>query len=249
MPSRRMTNAHMPSRRMTHAHMPSRRMTHARLREHHTSRTRAVLTARVSWRVLACPWTLTPLAAPRLPPASHRYISLSGISLVLSDGPNEDEAAQGVSYAPTPSSSDRGGARHLPPRLEQRLRLQVRSIQVDNQLYNTAYPVTLASEAAPEGEDDDDDPDGGVNALRLVLVRDVSFSSRRFAYVRVAALHLRPLSMMLDEESGRAFAAFLDIFDRADTSMSAKERERARTVSTEQLCSELMSHAPLPTHA
>ena len=69
------------------------------------------------------------------------------------------------------------------------------SLQVDNQRYNTAYPVSLATSGGP--------------ALVVRAVRDVSFRKRTFVYMPLLQLHVQPMSVMLDEESIRAFVSFL----------------------------------------
>ena len=60
---------------------------------------------------------------------------------------------------------------------------------MDNQRYNTAYPVALATSGEP--------------ALILRAVRDVSFRKRPFVYLPLVQLHLQPMSVMLDEVRGR----------------------------------------------
>lgn len=157
-------------------------------------------------------------------PKELLYVTLGGLSLSASEGPNDEEREKGLSAA---GAMGRAAAGAIPKRWEQRVRLQLRTIQVDNQLYNTAYPVTLASSVVADGDEDDEEAD--TCALRVALVRDISFSSRRFAYVRTAHVQLRPLAIALDEESARAFASFFDVLPE----VSARERTRAQTDSAQ----------------
>ena len=65
-------------------------------------------------------------------------------------------------------------------------------LQIDNQRYNTAYPVTLWQNAnsAPE-----------MSFFSFQMERDISFN-RSFAYMKMVKVTLAPFSLRLDEESG-----------------------------------------------
>jgi len=161
-------------------------------------------------------------------PTELMYVTLGGIGFSASEGPS-GEGATGAAHHGAPASTTTAtspvaaaageAAALLPPRIEQRFAIQLHTLQIDNQRYNTAYPVTLASTAAAAvGTDDNDaaDADDGASsetALRVVAVRDVSFAGRKLAYLRLVQVHVQPLSLWLDEESVRAFLAFLHLFD------------------------------------
>ena len=165
-------------------------------------------------------------------PMELLYVTLDGVSFTATQGPSEEARPPA---APAPASA----ARHA--RLEQRVVLQLRSVQVDNQRYNTAHPVTLAS---TESTEDDEMTDGDDScALRLVASRDVSLVGRKFAYVRLLQVHVQPISLMLDEDSMRAFISFFDIFDPADA-MTARARQNGTSIP-----STLFEHSMLvPVH-
>jgi len=123
-------------------------------------------------------------------PTELLYVTVSNLSIYAAQGANEDERAD-------------GSVTSTAVRYQQRLQLELGSLQVDNQRYNTAYPVTLAMSAEP--------------ALTFRAVRDISFRKRAFVYLPLLQLQVQPMSIMLDEESMRAFAAFLDVFSTHET--------------------------------
>jgi len=124
-------------------------------------------------------------------PIELLYVTLNGINASFTEGPNDDER----------STAEAEGAPPVPVRFEQHLKIELLSLQVDNQRYNTAYPVTLwqnasAADATP--------------TLLFQMTRDISFR-RPFVYVKSVALQMAPLSLRLDEESVRDFITFIDL--------------------------------------
>lgn len=175
-------------------------------------------------------------------PQELLFLSVGGLSFSAVEGPPEaDPLATSVGNGSGATDSTAPAL----PRIEQRLRLELRTLQVDNQRYSTAFPVTLASIGTDS--DGDDSGEDVACALRVVATRDVSFSRRRFAYVRLLQIQCCPLSLMIDEESARAFGAFFDVFDGVDGS-SARDRARDRRDGMPQPNTLFERSMLVPTH-
>ena len=148
-------------------------------------------------------------------PMELLYVTISDLKLSMSEGTNDSDRPDGtVSVASL--------------RYEQRVEIEVHRLQVDNQRYNTAYPVTVST----YGRD-------GVPWLHVRAVRDVSFERRSFVYLPLLQVHIEPMSVMVDEESVRAFLGFVGVFGVDGT----ERRERARSAA--QQPSTLFEHTML----